>query len=145
MSRLRSAAILAAATFGLSACVYDNYGYGHVNVGYGHAGYYDDYYDPYYGRPTYYGWYNGYYYPGTGYYVYDQYRRPYRWDSYQQQYWHGRARGYRGDRVEDWREFRREMREDRRDFRQDRRAIRRDFREGDITRDQFRDRRDPRR
>ena len=23
-----------------------------------------------------YGWYNGYYYPGTGYYVYDRYRRP---------------------------------------------------------------------
>ena len=44
--------------------------------GYGGYGYGSPYYGGYgYGSP-YYGWYDDYYYPGTGYYVYDSYRRP---------------------------------------------------------------------
>ena len=39
-----------------------------------------------YGSP-YYGWYGDYYYPGTGYYVYDSYRRPYAMTTTQRQYW----------------------------------------------------------
>ena len=87
--------------FGLAGCV-DDYGYGGMEVGYGNAGYYGDpYYDGYgyssYG-PSYYGWYGDYYYPGTGIYVYDQYRRPYRWNDTQRRYWSGQQR-YRG---RDW-------------------------------------------
>ena len=47
------------------------------SIGYS-SGYYDRRYGGYgygYGSP-YYGWYDNYYYPGTGYYVYDTYRRP---------------------------------------------------------------------
>jgi len=90
-----------------SACT-DGYGYSGVQVGYGNGGYYGDpygggygYADPYqvggFGSP-YYGWYNDYYYPGTGIYVYDQYRRPYRWNNTQQRYWQGRRNNWRGDR-----------------------------------------------
>ena len=39
-----------------------------------------------YGYPGYYGWYGGFYYPGNGIYVYDRYRRPYRWNGNQQRY-----------------------------------------------------------
>jgi hypothetical protein len=35
----------------------------------------------------YWGWHGGYYYPGTGYYVYDRYRRPFRWTDAQRRYW----------------------------------------------------------
>jgi hypothetical protein len=60
---------------------YDPYGYGGYNGygGYGYGGY--GYGDPYFG------WYDNYYYPGTGYYVYDQYRRPHVWSNTQRQYW----------------------------------------------------------
>ena len=38
-----------------------------------------------------YGWYGDYYYPGTGYYVYDSYRRPYAMTTTQRQYWTSRS------------------------------------------------------
>ncbi|MEO7635483.1 MAG: hypothetical protein ABIS38_07545 [Sphingomicrobium sp.] len=68
-----------------------NGGYGY-NSGYGYGGGYG-YGSPYgygsgygYGSP-YSGWYDNYYYPGSGYYVYDSYRRPIRWSDTQQRYW----------------------------------------------------------
>ena len=83
---------------GLTACV-DEYGYGGLSAGYGSGGYYGDSYDGYggggYGYSSSYGWYGDYYYPGTGIYVYDQYRRPYRWNDNQRRYWADRQR-YRG-------------------------------------------------
>lgn len=82
-------AIISALGFASSACT-DGYGYSGVGLGYG-SGYYGD---PYYGDPYYYGgapygvglggtfgWYDNFYYPGTGVYVYDQYRRPRRWNN----------------------------------------------------------------
>lgn len=99
----------------------ENYGYGGPAVGYGpgpggpgaygdygpgpgpgagYDGYYDGYYggygDPYSsaGYPGYFGWYGGFYYPGSGIYVYDRYRRPYRWNGNQQHYWSGQRRAY---------------------------------------------------
>ena len=107
------AALAIGAAFGLSGCV-DDYGYGGVGVGYAAApGYYGD--GPYDGGPyapgypgygygddygygfggSYFGWYGDYYYPGSGIYVYDRYRRPYRWNGDQQRYWNGRQQ-YRG-------------------------------------------------
>ena len=90
---LRTAAILVAAGVGLGGCAtYSPFGYGSgVSVSYGDR-YYDPYYSSRYGsRYGYgyapYGWYDGYYYPGTGYYVYDQYRNPYYWNDYQRRYW----------------------------------------------------------
>ena len=75
---------------------YSGYGYGYSSpysgYGYGYGSPYDGYGygSPYwgsrYGSP-YYGWYNGYYYPGSGYYVYDSYRRPRLWSDTQQRYW----------------------------------------------------------
>lgn len=56
---------------------YDRYGFPVGGAGYGDCGY---------GNP-YWGWYGDYYYPGTGYYVYDRYRRPHRWDDRQKRYW----------------------------------------------------------
>ncbi len=89
--------ILLAGTVALGGCAYGGYGpYGGMSVGvgydsgYGYGGYggggypygtYGGYGDPYYG------WYDNYYYPGTGYYVYDSYRRPHRWNNNQQRYW----------------------------------------------------------
>jgi hypothetical protein len=98
-----------------SACT-DGYGYSGVSVGYGTGGYgyYDDgFADPYYGGygyggyPSYFGWYGDYYYPGTGIYVYDQYRRPYRWNDGQRRYWEQRRNQWRGDRNfrNDWNGF----------------------------------------
>ena len=85
---------------------YDGYG------GYGGYGFGSPYYggygygSPYYGgyriwratallrrlwlwrlRLAYYGWYDNYYYPGSGYYVYDSYRRPYAMTTTQRAYW----------------------------------------------------------
>jgi hypothetical protein len=104
--RLRAAAILLAAGLGVSACAYDDgYGYGGVAVGYGNSGYCDPYYrDCYYGRGSsyyepWYGWYGDYYYPGFGIYVYDQYRRPHRWNDDARRYWEGRRSRYGG---RDW-------------------------------------------
>lgn len=85
--------LVALAGVSLSACAYDDYGYGGVSVGYGGGGYYDDYYPGYGGYPGY-GWYDGFYYPGNGYYVYDRGGRRHRWNDGQRRYWEGR----RGDR-----------------------------------------------
>ncbi|HEX8486214.1 hypothetical protein [Sphingomonas sp.] len=95
---------------GLGACT-DGYGYSGLAVGY-NGGYGDGYYgDPYYDAgygggygayggyaPSYFGWYGDYYYPGTGVYVFDSNRRPYRWNNAQQRYWSQQQR-YRG---RDW-------------------------------------------
>jgi len=109
---------------GTAACT-DGYGYSGVSLGYGaggygSGGYYGDpynngygygngYYDSAYGSP-YYGWYNDFYYPGTGIYVYDQYRRPYRWNNTQQRYWQNRRNNWRGDRnyQNNWGNFQRD-------------------------------------
>ena len=96
IKRLSIAGALAISAAALGGCV-DDYGYGGVAVGYppGSDGYYNGYYGAYgdpeygYGYPGYYGWYGGFYYPGTGYYVYDRYRRPYRWNGDQRRYWGG--------------------------------------------------------
>jgi len=127
---LRNTAIILAAGIGLSGCAtYGQYGGLGVGVGYGSGGYgYDPYYgggygsygynSPYgynsyaYGNP-YYGWYDGFYYPGSGYYVYDQYRNRHRWSDTQRAYWEQRQRTYRDrNRVgflgENWREFHRD-------------------------------------
>ncbi|HEU4810063.1 MAG TPA: hypothetical protein VFS69_05335 [Sphingomicrobium sp.] len=79
---------------------YGNYGYGGCYDPYSGAGGYGGY-DPY-GFPyggygygscggSYWGWNNGYYYPGTGYYVYDSYRRPHVWSDSQKRYWSERV------------------------------------------------------
>lgn len=91
--QIRTAVLTAAAAIGLSACM-SPYGYGGVGVGYG-GGYYDGYYPGYgyaggYGYEPYWGWYDGYYYPGTGYYVYDRWRRPHRWDDDHRRHWERR-------------------------------------------------------
>lgn len=105
----RAAMAMVLAGLSLAGCA-DEYGYGRVGYGYGggYPGYYDGYYGggygPYYG--SYYGWYGGFYYPGVGIYVYDQYRRPYRWNGVQQRYWQGQVNGYRGQRGgPEWRGF----------------------------------------
>lgn len=93
---LRTAALALAAAVGLSACT-SPYGHGGVSVGYGSG------YGPYagygygypgygysrlgYGYSPYWGWHDSFYYPGTGFYVYDIYRRPYRWTDAQRRYW----------------------------------------------------------
>ena len=119
VSRLRTAALGAAAALTLTACSYDSYGYGGLSLGYGgYGGYYDDYYDPYYYgySPSYYGWWGGYYYPGTGFYIYDRWGKRHRWSDRHRRYWEGRRHnrdgrwdgqsnwsGYRsGDRSPNW-------------------------------------------
>ena len=118
--RLRGLGVTLGLVLASSGCV-DDYGYGGLEVGYGAGGYGGDpYYDGYgydgygygnggYGNggygtggfgyggygPSYFGWYNNFYYPGTGSYVYDRYRRPFRWNGAQQRYWSGQQR-YRG-------------------------------------------------
>ena len=115
---LRSAAIILAAAVGLGGCA-TPFGYGSgVSVGYGDRGYHDPYYGAYgygygspygygyspygysrygyspyggYGYSPYWGWNNGYYYPGSGYYVYDRYRRPREMTEAERQYWTQRA------------------------------------------------------
>ena len=62
-----------------------------------------------YGSP--YGWYDGFYYPGSGYYVYDRYRRPIRWNDTQRRYWQWRQRGAprstspTGQILQNWADF----------------------------------------
>ena len=108
MSIIKRVGIACAAAVSLATlggCV-DDYGYGGVDVGYGpgYDSYYDGYYgaygDPYFGTayPGYYGWYGGFYYPGSGIYVYDRYRHPYRWNGSQRRYWQGQVHGYNGGR-----------------------------------------------
>lgn len=122
---LRNAAIALVAGVGLAGCAYGPYGGLGVGLGYGN-GYgsygYDPYYSGYspygygsygYGSP-YWGWNDGYYYPGTGYYVYDRYRRPYRWTDTQRNYWEQRRVRFNGTRrdrnqtavvTQQWRDF----------------------------------------
>lgn len=135
--RLILAGLAAAALAGCS----DGAGYNQVGFASGFGGGY--------GYPAGYGWYGDYYYPGTGVYVYDRFRRPFRWNADQQRYWQGRGqyagpggrREYREDRREvrqNWRDFRQDRRGDDRAFRQDRRADRQAFNNGQLTRDQYR-------
>ena len=146
-SRLRIAALGAVAATGLSACT-TPYGYGGYgpysgvsvgvssgyygsNYGYGYGGRYPGYgygygagYPGYgYGYSPYWGWANNYYYPGTGYYVYDIYRRPHRWTDAQRRYWTDRRQralssGTTSQPVT--------IRENWNDFRRDRTTVRRD-------------------
>lgn len=157
----------------LGGCT-DGYGYSGLGVGYG-AGYYDGFgpagygYDGFYDGlgfggpgfvPGYAGWYNNFYYPGSGAFVYDRYRRPFRWNDDQQRFFQNRrnvagTRGldrrdyrypggraeYREDRREvrgNLRDFRRDRRADTQAYRADRRADRQAFRSGALPRDQFR-------
>ncbi len=137
---IKTAVLLAATAFSLSACSTYGDGYGY---GYGASyGYYDDYDRGYYDRrayPAYYGWYNDYYYPGTGYYVYRRSGDRYRWNDATRRYWEARRSHYRDRREwrENWSDYRREWRRDRRD---DRREWRRERRED--RREWRRDRRD---
>lgn len=116
---LRAAALGAAAILGLSACT-TPYGYSGVSVGYG-TGYYGGYgYSGYgTGYSPYWGWYDGFYYPGTGYYVYDRYRRPYRWTDRHRRYWTDRQRSYH--RHVDQNDAR-ELRQNWQDFHSERRS-----------------------
>jgi hypothetical protein len=112
--RLRIAALAAVAAAGLAACT-TPYGYNGVSLGlgngyygsqygYGYGAGYPDYsygygagypgygygagYPGYgLGYAPYWGWNDDFYYPGTGYYVYDIYRRPHRWTDAQRRYW----------------------------------------------------------
>jgi len=87
-------------SYGYGSPYYGGYGYGRsglsVGIGYG-SGYYGGYGygSPYYGGygygSPYYGWYDNSYYPGTGYYVYDSYRRPHVMTTSQRQYWSTRS------------------------------------------------------
>lgn len=113
-------AALAAATLGLSACGYNGL-YSGVSIGAGNGYYGDPYYGGYGGYGGYgygagygygmspYGWYDGFYYPGTGFYVYDSYRRPHRWSDRHRRYWTQRreqslATGFRRIAT-NWSEF----------------------------------------
>jgi hypothetical protein len=93
------------ASLSLSGCAYGGYGgysgYGGYGGGYSglSIGYSSPYYGSGYGNPYYgagygygspYGWYDNFYYPGSGYYVYDTYRRPRVWTNSQQRYWTAR-------------------------------------------------------
>lgn len=90
--------LLAAASFGLSGCVYD------VGLGYASDGYYNDAYDcdPYWGYDNYYqcdyghgfynigfggGWYDSYWYPGYGFYLFDNVGRRYPMRDHHRRYW----------------------------------------------------------
>ena len=118
--RLRAAAIALTAAVGLTGCASygygGGYGYNGVSVGIS-SGYYDPYYGYGYDIPVYrygggypyYGWYDGFYYPGTGYYVYDRYRRPHRWSDRHRRYWTTRRErslieGFRGVAT-NWSDF----------------------------------------
>lgn len=109
LKRLGLASLVIGLGIGAAGCT-DGYGYSGVNVGYASGyGYDDGYYGSGYGNGYYgagygglgtgaFGWFGDYYYPGAGIYVYDRYRRPYRWNDGQRRYWEGRRGNYRGDR-----------------------------------------------
>lgn len=112
------AALLVAASAGLSGCVYD------VGLGFASDGYYDDAYacDPLGGYDAYYncdyghafsnigfggGWYDNYYYPGHGIFLFDTFGRRYPMREQYRRYW--------GERRHNWyREHRGRDRERRR-------------------------------
>ena len=107
LGRIGWSGLLAAGLLALGGCA-DGYGYSGVSVGTGYGGYGGYGYVPgYYGAgyaPSYYGWYDDFYYPGTGVYVYDRYRRPFRWNEGQRAYWEGRRGAWRGAPIRDqWR------------------------------------------
>ena len=119
---------------------YGGYGYGSPYYGAGYGGYgYGGYGSYGYGSP-YYGWYDNYYYPGTGYYVYDAYRRPYAMTTTQRQYWSQRSPALRTTstrttvkpnwsgyttRATTTRDQRQQARDERQQAREDRRTNRR--------------------
>ena len=108
------AALLIAASAGLSGCVYD------VGLGFASDGYYDDAYgcDPYGGYDAYYncdygqafsnigfggGWYDNYYYPGHGIFLFDTFGRRYPMREQYRRYWGERRHSwYREHRGRDW-------------------------------------------
>jgi hypothetical protein len=108
--RIPYISLLAAGALALGGCAYGDlgmglgYGYGSPYYGYGYGSpYYGGYYgSSYYGGGYYgglgyggfgspFGWYDNYYYPGTGYYVYDSYRRPHVMTTTQRTYWSRRS------------------------------------------------------
>ena len=113
--RIGKFGVVAVATLGalaLGGCAYDDYGYGggygypysgvSVGVGYGGGyGYYGGGYG-YGGMYSPFGWYDDFYYPGTGFYVYDSYRRPHRWNDYQRRYWTQRTDTWRNRSGSTW-------------------------------------------
>jgi len=139
--RLRSALLALATLPALAACdtYYGDrgygYGYGGVSLGFG-RGYYDPWYDPYwdhYASNPYWGWYNGFYYPGSGIFIYDRWRRPFRWSDRHRRFWMDRRSHW--ERRGDW-NGRREWRDNWRDFAGDGdgvRGLRRDSRMGDAS------------
>ena len=111
--RIPFISLAAAGALALGGCTYGGLGLGYGSdayygdgYGYGYGSPYGSYYgSPYYNSSYYgglgygyspYGWYNNYYYPGTGYYVYDQYRRPRTMTISERQYWLMRARAASG-------------------------------------------------
>jgi len=99
------AALLVAASAGLSGCVYD------IGFGFASDGYYEDDYscDPYGGYDAYYncdygqafshigfggGWYDNYYYPGHGIFLFDNFGRRYPMREQYRRYW--------GERRHNW-------------------------------------------
>ena len=136
------AAVAMLGALALGGCAYDDYGYGggygypysgvSVGVGYGGGyGYYGGGYG-YGGMYSPFGWYDDFYYPGTGFYVYDSYRRPHVMSTTQRQYWTTRSPALRTTtttrtRVQpNWTAFdrraeRQTVREQKRQERQDRR------------------------
>lgn len=142
MTRLPLIALAVAGGLTLAGCT-DGYGYSGVSVGYGAGyglggGYAPAFYDggvAAYGNP-YWGWYDDYYYPGTGYYVYDRYRQPRRWDERQQAYWEGRRRDWQGDRREirdNWLDYAGERRPDGRPYWREWRGDRQEYRRGNAA------------
>lgn len=135
--RIPYISIMAAGALALGGCAYGDYGYG---VGYGGYGGYYGYGSPYYGygygSPYYggyepFGWYDDFYYPGTGYYVYDTYRRPHVMTSTQRAYWSSRSPSLRTTTTRtvvrpNWSGFERRstMREERQQTRDERRQAR---------------------
>lgn len=120
--------------FGTAACT-DGFGYGGASLGYGSAYYADPYFAgggwggglaPGFGGP--FGWYNDFYYPGTGVFVYDRYRRPFRWNDAQRRYWQGRPGWNAPGARANWNAFRRDYRAGAPGFRGDIRRDPRQFR-----------------
>ncbi|WBH17176.1 peptidase [Sphingomonas radiodurans] len=159
--RIGLVALIGGIGMGTAACT-DGYGYGGASLGYGSAFVGDPYLDGGFGGPGFggpgfggaglggfnngFGWYNNFYYPGTGVYVYDRNRRPFRWNDGQRRYWQGRPGFNQPGARANWNGFRQNYRAERRDYRGDLRDNRQAFRNGTIDRGQFRDgRRDARR
>ena len=109
---------------------YGGYGYSSPYYGYGYGSpYYGGYYGSSYGYGSPYGWYDNYYYPGTGYYVYDSYRRAVPMTTAQRTYWSQRSPALRTNTTtqtrvkENWSGFKAQNQQ-RRDTRQADRAAR---------------------